>query len=226
MNPPRGSALLELIEVMDRLRSPGGCPWDAEQTHESLLPYLVEETYETVDAIDQLSLGEPQARAHLAEELGDVLLQVVFHARVAQEHPSDPFDIDSVAAGITAKLRRRHPHVFGDVVADTVEQVSANWAAIKATERAGTSSASPGMPRGPLAGIPVGLPALARATLAVQRLDAAGQGGRVDAAVTEADPAGALLGLIATLVRAGLDPEAQLRRVLRNLDTVAPQLTD
>jgi NTP pyrophosphatase (non-canonical NTP hydrolase) len=112
---PTGAALLELVAVMDRLRSPGGCPWDAEQTHQSLVPYLIEETYEAVEAIES---GD---RAHMAEELGDVLLQVVFHARVAQEHPEAPFDIDDIAAGIAAKLRRRHPHVFGDVVAETPE---------------------------------------------------------------------------------------------------------
>jgi NTP pyrophosphatase (non-canonical NTP hydrolase) len=113
---PSGAALLDLVAVMDRLRSPGGCPWDAEQTHASLVPYLVEETYEAVEAIES---GE---RDHMAEELGDVLLQVVFHARVAQEDEVAPFDIDDVAAGIAAKLRRRHPHVFGDVVADTPER--------------------------------------------------------------------------------------------------------
>lgn len=127
---PSGAALLDLVAVMDRLRSPGGCPWDAEQTHASLVPYLVEETYEAVEAIES---GE---RDHMAEELGDVLLQVVFHARVAQEDEVAPFDIDDVAAGIAAKLRRRHPHVFGDVVADTPEAVAANWSVIKAAEKA------------------------------------------------------------------------------------------
>ena len=92
---------------MDRLRSPGGCPWDAEQTHESLVTYLLEETYETIEAI------ETGDRDHLREELGDLLLQVVFHARIAQEHPEQPWSIDDVAADIVAKLVRRHPHVFG-----------------------------------------------------------------------------------------------------------------
>ncbi|HRW18415.1 MAG TPA: MazG family protein [Dermatophilaceae bacterium] len=125
-----GAALLDLVAVMDRLRSPGGCPWDAEQTHATLAPYLLEESYETVEAI---ASGD---RDHLVEELGDVLLQVVFHARVGQEHPEAPFDIDDVAAGIAAKLRRRHPHVFGDVVVGSAEEVSANWEQIKADERA------------------------------------------------------------------------------------------
>ncbi|MEI2730717.1 MAG: MazG nucleotide pyrophosphohydrolase domain-containing protein [Dermatophilaceae bacterium] len=125
-----GLRLLDVVAVMDRLRSPGGCPWDAQQTHASLRPYLLEEANEAAEAIDSGDL------AHLAEELGDVLLQVAFHARVGAEHPSEPFDIDDVAAGLVAKLVRRHPHVFGDVVADTPEQVAANWAEIKAAEQA------------------------------------------------------------------------------------------
>ena len=93
---------------MDRLRSPGGCPWDAQQTHESLVPYALEEAHELAEAI------ETGDRAGLREELGDLLLQVVFHARIATEHPSDPFDVDDVAADLVAKLVRRHPHVFED----------------------------------------------------------------------------------------------------------------
>ena len=124
-----GLGLLDVVAVMDRLRSPGGCPWDAEQTHASLRPYLLEEAHEAAEAIDS---GD---RAHLAEELGDVLLQVVFHARLGQEDASEPFDIDDVAAGLVAKLVRRHPHVFGDVVAHTPEQVAANWERIKAAEK-------------------------------------------------------------------------------------------
>lgn len=125
-----GAALLDVVAVMDRLRGPGGCPWDATQTHASLAPYLVEEAQETVEAIES---GD---RAHLMEELGDVLLQVAFHARVAQEHAEDPFGIDDVAATLVAKLVRRHPHVFGDADASTPEEVEAQWAAIKEAERA------------------------------------------------------------------------------------------
>ncbi|MFV0463757.1 MAG: MazG family protein [Nostocoides sp.] len=125
-----GARLLDVVAVMDRLRSPGGCPWDAEQTHDSLMPYLAEETAEYAEAV---ASGD---RAHMAEELGDVLLQVAFHARVAQEHLSAPFDIDDVAAGLVEKLVRRHPHVFGDAQASTPEEVEANWAAIKAQEKA------------------------------------------------------------------------------------------
>lgn len=127
-----GARLLDVVAAMDRLRSPGGCPWDAEQTHESLAPYLVEEAFETLDAI---MAGDVH---HLAEELGDVLLQVVFHARVAAER-ADGFDIDDVAGHLVDKLVRRHPHVFadGETAVDVVspEQVEAAWERIKAGER-------------------------------------------------------------------------------------------
>ena len=127
-----GARLLDVVAAMDRLRSPGGCPWDAEQTHESLAPYLVEEAFETLDAI---MAGDAH---HLAEELGDVLLQVVFHARVAAER-ADGFDIDDVAGHLVDKLVRRHPHVFadGEAAVDVVspEQVEAAWERIKAGER-------------------------------------------------------------------------------------------
>lgn len=126
----QGARLLDVVAVMDRLRSPGGCPWDAEQTHASLAPYLLEEAQETVEAIES---GD---REHLAEELGDVLLQVAFHARVAQEDAVSPFDIDDVAAGLVAKLVRRHPHVFAESDASTPEEVEAQWAVIKEQERA------------------------------------------------------------------------------------------
>ena len=124
-----GSRLLDLVAVMDRLRSPGGCPWDAAQTHESLVEYLLEEAHEAVEAIES---GD---RAHIREELGDVLLQVAFQSRVGEEHPVDPFDIDDVAAGIVEKLVRRHPHVFADADATTAEEVERNWEVIKAEER-------------------------------------------------------------------------------------------
>lgn len=131
------SQLLELVAIMDRLRSPGGCPWDAEQTHESLLEYLVEETYETVEAI------ELQDRAGLREELGDLLLQVVFHSRIAQEHPTDPWTIEEVAGGIVDKLIRRHPHVFleGDQPDSNL-----NWHERKAAEK-GRESVTDGIPQ-------------------------------------------------------------------------------
>lgn len=136
-----GARLLDVVAAMDRLRSPGGCPWDAEQTHESLAPYLVEETFETLDAIVSGDLH------HLAEELGDVLLQVVFHARVAADS-ADGFDIDEVAGHLVDKLIRRHPHVFAEGDAESAEevvspeQVEAAWERIKADERADRPEAS------------------------------------------------------------------------------------
>ena len=125
----QGGRLLDVVATLDRLRSPGGCPWDAEQTDESLAPYLVEEAHEVEHAI---ATGD---RAHLAEELGDVLLQVVFHARVAEESDDEAFDIDTVAGLLVEKLVRRHPHVFGDGDATTPAEVEQAWERIKAEER-------------------------------------------------------------------------------------------
>ena len=149
-----GTRLLDLVAVMDRLRSPGGCPWDARQTHASLVEYLVEEAYETVEAIED---GD---RAGLREELGDLLLQVVFHARIAAEDPVEPWTIDDVADGIVTKLVSRHPHVFGTVTADTPEQVEANWHALKAKEKGRESVTD---------GIPPALPALVHAGKVLSR---------------------------------------------------------
>ena len=111
------SELQRLVEVMDRLRSPGGCPWDAEQTHESLVKYLLEESYEYIDTVDS---GD---REGMREELGDVLLQVYFHSRIAEDHPTDPFSIEDVARAIADKLIRRHPHVFEDLQVSGMEEV-------------------------------------------------------------------------------------------------------
>ena len=135
----QGSRVIDLVAVMDRLRSPGGCPWDARQTHSTLVEYLIEEAYETVEAI------ETDDDDGLREELGDLLLQVVFHARIAQERAESPWSIDDVADGIIAKLVRRHPHVFADGPASTAEDVEANWHAIKAREK-GRSSVTEGIP--------------------------------------------------------------------------------
>lgn len=125
-----GELLIELAEVMDKLRSPEGCPWDREQDHKSLMPYLVEEAYEVLEAIQ---LGDMNK---LAEELGDLLLQIVFHAQVAMEQGS--FDLAAPIEQIVAKLKRRHPHVFGEGKADSSQQVLLDWEAIKAEERKGT----------------------------------------------------------------------------------------
>jgi XTP/dITP diphosphohydrolase len=124
---PRGTALLELVEVEGRLRAPDGCPWDLEQDHASLARYAVEEVYELLEAI---AAGDPAA---IREELGDVLLQVVFHAQIAED--AGTFDIDDVARGISEKLVRRHPHVFADAVADDAAAVMASWEDLKAAEK-------------------------------------------------------------------------------------------
>jgi XTP/dITP diphosphohydrolase len=128
------SELQRLVEVMDCLRSPGGCAWDAEQTHESLIKYLLEESYEFIDAI------ETDDRAGMREELGDVLLQVYFHSRIAQDHPTDPFSIEDVAGAIADKLMSRHPHVFENLAVSGTEEIIENWEAIKAREKGRTSA--------------------------------------------------------------------------------------
>ena len=199
-----GSRLLDLVAVMDRLRSPGGCPWDEEQTHESLVPYVIEETHELVEAIES---GD---RPHMVEELGDLLLQVVFHARVGQEHPDAPFGIDDVAGGIVEKLVRRHPHVFADVDADTSQEVAANWEQIKAAEKPHRTS--------PLDGIPEGMPALARASKAAGRLSTAGRLDLAEAAAADDDLGSRLFALVLEARDNGQDPEAALRAVVRALD--------
>ena len=129
-----GSELQRLVEVMDRLRSPGGCPWDAEQTHESLVKYLLEESYEFIDSVDA------KDREGMREELGDVLLQVYFHSRIAQDHPTDPFSIEDVARAIADKLIRRHPHVFEGLQVSGSEEIIDNWEEIKAKEKGRTSA--------------------------------------------------------------------------------------
>jgi len=143
----------QLVQVMDQLRSPGGCPWDAEQTHESLARYLLEETYEALEAMDQGDL------VSLREELGDLLLQVVFHARIAQEIEPD-FSLDAIAQGVVDKLVRRHPHVFSDLVVTTNEELEANWAKIKETEKQRESVTD---------GVPTAMPALQLATQLIYR---------------------------------------------------------
>ncbi len=129
-----GSELQRLVGVMDRLRSPGGCPWDAEQTHESLVKYLLEESYEFIDSVDA------KDREGMREELGDVLLQVYFHSRIAEDHPTDPFSIEDVARSIADKLIRRHPHVFEGLQVSGTEEIIENWEEIKAREKGRTSA--------------------------------------------------------------------------------------
>ncbi|MFI6508659.1 MazG family protein [Streptosporangium sp. NPDC050855] len=208
-----GARLLDLVAVMDRLRVE--CPWDARQTHESLAPYLIEEAYEVLEAIEE---GD---HAALREELGDLLLQVAFHARVARDRSGEAgdagdaagaFDIDDVADGIVSKLVRRHPHVFADTRVDGAGEVSANWETIKAAERAAKNGGDPGSA---VDGVPMGQPALSLAAQLLRRAERAG----APVEVPEQIPADGLGARLFELVRqahaAGLDPEAELRAVAR-----------
>ncbi len=228
---------------MDRLRTQ--CPWDAKQTHASLAPYLLEETYEALEAL------ENDDRAALCEELGDVLLQVLFHARVAAERTDGTgFTIDDVADGITAKLVRRHPHVFSDVNVSGADEVKQNWDVIKAAER----EAASGGPGSALDGVPFGQPALslaaqlqrraARAGVPADLADLQNAGGASSAPApagsssapapagssSDSAPAGSssgpapagpseigaeLFALAARATEAGLDPELELRAAAR-----------
>jgi XTP/dITP diphosphohydrolase len=223
-----GARLLDLVTTMEILRAE--CPWDAKQTHESLAPHLLEEPYEALEALESGDYGA------LREELGDVLLQVVFHAEVASERDDGTgFTVDDVADGIVAKLVRRHPHVFADVAVSGADEVKRNWDAIKKAERA--ERALPGdTPSSVLDGVPFGQPALALAAQLQRRAARAG----VPAEVLEAgsgaaadiepvtqgekDPAatdaGANVGdrlftLVAMARAAGLDPEMELRSAAR-----------
>lgn len=193
--PSDPDPLRTVVAVMDRLRSPGGCPWDAEQTHESLLPYAVEEAHEVAEAVDA---GD---RDGLREELGDLLLQVVFHARIAQEDSDAPFDIDDVARTLTAKLVRRHPHVFADAQADTAGAVFQQWEQIKRQEKKDRGSS--------FDGIPAALGALARAQKVAAKADRTG----LTAEPPPADDLGGrLLALVLAAQADGQDAETALRR--------------
>ena len=199
----QGSQLQRLVEVMNTLRSPGGCPWDAEQTHESLLKYLLEESYEFVDA------AQSGNRVDMREELGDVLLQVYFHARMAEEHPTDPFSIEDVAQGIADKLIRRHPHVFEGVEVRDSQEVLENWEEIKKKEKGRTS---------PLDGVAMAQPALPliekllyraeKYNVEVETPDSVSIEGTAD----EGAVGQALLAVIAWANSNGIDAEAALRK--------------
>ena len=189
---PPGARLLDVVAVMDRLRSPGGCPWDAEQTHTTLMPYLLEEAYEAYAALEDGDLVD------LREELGDVLLQVVFHARLAEEAQA-PWSIDDVAGDLVDKLVRRHPHVFAGTSADDLE---GTWEALKKAEKGRTSVTD---------GVPLGQPALALAAKLQRRA------GRIGAPVPAFDGLGGeLWELVRRCAQAGLDPEVALRTTARN----------
>ena len=197
------SQLQRLVEVMDTLRSPGGCPWDSEQSHESLLKYLLEESYEFVDAVQSGN------RIDMREELCDVLLQVYFHARIAQDHATDPFSIEDVAREIADKLIRRHPHVFAGVEVRDSQEVLENWEEIKKREKGRTS---------PLDGVAMSQPALPLVEKLLHRAE------KYKVAVTTpdmvsldgvADESSVGQGLVAIIAWAhanGIDAEAALRK--------------
>ena len=216
------SALLEAIAVMDELRSPGGCPWDAEQTHASLARYAIEEAHEVAEAAEAVDAG-PGRSAPLVEELGDLLLQVLFHARIGQESDSEPFDIADVADVLAAKLRRRHPHVFAAASARDAGQVRALWDDIKAGERAAKSSGAGELSESVLTGIPEQLPALMRAQKVLGRAQKAGiavgpefEAERGDTDAEAASEIGAeLLAVVARAQALGVDAESALRNQVR-----------
>src|SRR5258708_16445851 len=217
-----GAEVSKLVGLMQRLLAPGGCPWDREQTLATLVPYLVEETYEVVDAIASGNVADH------GEELGDLLLQIVFQSELRSAEGA--FCIDDVARGIVTKLVRRHPHVFGEVVANrtvTADDVLANWAKLKATEKAEKGK------HGALDGIPASAPALLRATRAGEKAgavgfswpDAPGPRAKIDEELAELDEAwqagdrpamehelGDTLLALANLARKlGMDAESALR---------------
>jgi XTP/dITP diphosphohydrolase len=213
-----GAHFIDLVATMDRLRVQ--CPWDAKQTHASLAPHLLEESYEAVEALES---GDQRA---VREELGDVLMQPVFHARIAAERGDGTgYTIDDVADGIAAKLVRRHPHVFGDVTVSGADEVKANWDEIKKrekadlAERAGVSAAGDAAPSA-LDGVPFGQPALALAAQLQRR--AARAGVPEELARLEPRPGAAdtdigreLFALVAKARELGLDPETELRAAAR-----------
>ncbi|NSC22137.1 nucleoside triphosphate pyrophosphohydrolase [Streptomyces albus subsp. chlorinus] len=192
-----GARLLDAVQVMDRIRRE--CPWSARRSHEDLLEYGVEEIYELIDAIER---GD---RTELREELGDVLLQVVFHARIAQDDADEPFGIDDVAGTLVEKLVHRHPHVFGDDVAETAEEVKAHWQRRKAQEKNARVSVTEG--------VPMGQPALSLVAKLAGRAREAGLAVPVDG--TRPGVGYALLALAVEAEREGVDPEAALRAAAR-----------
>jgi XTP/dITP diphosphohydrolase len=223
-----GARLLELIAVVDTLRR--SCPWDREQTHASLLRYLLEEAYEAAETIEDDDMPA------LREEIGDVLFQVLFHARIASERSAADggFTIDDVADTLAAKLIRRHPHVFAGVTATSAADVNANWEEIKRAERAAKAAASAESADGPsgaavapsvIDGVPFGQPALSlaaqlqrragRAGLPVPADGAGSAGSDGDAGLTGERLGAELMALVARAQAAGLDPELELRAAAR-----------
>ena len=195
---------------MDKLRSPGGCPWDAEQDHTSLLKYLLEESYEFIESV------ENNDRQAMQEELGDLLLQVYFHSRMAEEDAIQPFNIEDVAKSVADKLIRRHPHVFAGTSVDSSEDVLENWEKQKAAEKGRTSA---------IDGVPLAQPALPLATKVIYRLNKLNYDLPISEPISlpseiNQDQFGQiLLGLISQAVEKGLDPEAALRSATKTLIT-------
>ena len=204
------SELLRLREVMDKLRSPGGCPWDAQQDHTSLLKYLLEESYEFIESV------ENNDKDAMQEELGDLLLQVYFHSRMAEEDANQPFNIEDVAKSVTDKLLRRHPHVFAGESVSGSDEVLENWEKQKAAEK-GRSSA--------IDGVPLAQPALPLATKLIYRLNKLNyelpisEPIKLPADIDQDQFGEILLGLITQAVDKGLDPEAALRTATKGLIT-------
>ena len=193
---------------MDKLRSPGGCPWDAEQDHASLLKYLLEESYEFIESV------EDNDRQAMQEELGDLLLQVYFHSRMAEEDATQPFNIEDVAKSVADKLIRRHPHVFAGASVNSSEDVLENWEKQKAAEKGRTSA---------IDGVPLAQPALPLATKVIYRLNKLNYDLPISEPISlpseiNQDQFGQiLLGLISQAVEKGLDPEAALRSATKTL---------
>jgi tetrapyrrole methylase family protein/MazG family protein len=213
-----GQRLLDLVKVMARLRGPGGCPWDAEQTHRTLARHLLEETHELLEAID---VDDTDA---IRDELGDVLLQVVFHAQMAAD--DDAWDVDDVAEGLVKKLVYRHPHVFGEIEVTGADEVLVNWEKLKAAEKGERAEVADD--------IPASLPSLARAAKVQRR--AAGWGfewrsvdsaiealreevdelaAADDAAHVEEEIGDVLFAAVAVARKLGIDAESALRRTVR-----------
>jgi len=195
---------------MDKLRSPGGCPWDAEQDHLTLLKFLLEESYEFIEAVEE------NDRDAMQEELGDLLLQVYFHSRMAEEDNEQPFDIEDVARGVADKLIRRHPHVFSDDVVGSSGEVLENWEAQKAVEKGRTSS---------IDGVPLAQPALTLASKLLYRASKSNyklpivEPVKLPDGIDQDQFGELLLGLISQAVEKGLDPEAALRGAAKSLIT-------
>jgi len=207
-NPPSKKGVAGLIELMDILRSKDGCAWDQVQTHNSLIEYLLEESFEFAEAV------ESGNRQDIREELGDVLFQVIFHSRIAEEHKTDPFNIDDVAQVIINKLVKRHPHIFGDLGDLTAEEVEANWEQIKRKEKGRTSITD---------GVPIALPALMHADKLITRVKSVkeniAQVVESQALNSDAEIGQFLLSFVAMCNEKKIDAEAALRKAISDYRT-------